>query len=151
MDTTSLSIGMPILAKIGRNVIRATVHEILNDHAVIVRNLRTNHTFTVSVTKVELDPDGVAPTPAAPSTEPPKKKTLLAIAYEVLEDLRRPMSTAEILDIATERGTFKPEEWGHTPTLTLYGTFVRETKKDSPKVRKSEARGKWELVETPAN
>lgn len=163
MDITTLTPGTPVLARIGDNVVHATFVETLNDRMVSVRSPRTGKVFSLAVRKVSLDPEATtssapAPTPA-PAPEAPKKKTLLAIAYEIMEADHRPMSTTEILDLAEERGIFKPEEWGHTPTLTLYGTFVRESKKDAPKVRKSEARGKWELVTlaesmltaTPAN
>ena len=57
----------------------------------------------------------------------------------------RPLNTREIVKLATERGLWTPTAC-RTPEQSLYGAFFLEIRNsDSPRIRKSTERGKFEL------
>ena len=87
-------------------------------------------------------PDGEQP---AGDGKPPKRRTLANAAVEVLRQERRPLNTRELVRFVTERGLWTPTAC-RTPEQSLYGAFFLEIRNsDSPRIRKSTERGKFEL------
>ena len=83
---------------------------------------------------------------AKKAEEPPRKLSLANAAVEVLRQENKPLNTRELVKLATERGLWTPTAC-RTPEQSLYGAFFLEIKNsDSPRIRKSAERGKFELA-----
>jgi hypothetical protein len=83
---------------------------------------------------------------ARKAEEPPRKLSLANAAVEVLRQENKPLNTRELVKLATERGLWTPTAC-RTPEQSLYGAFFLEIKNsDSPRIRKSAERGKFELA-----
>ena len=83
---------------------------------------------------------------AKKAEEPPRKLSLANAAVEVLKQENKPLNTRELVKLATERGLWTPTAC-RTPEQSLYGAFFLEIKNsDSPRIRKSAERGKFELA-----
>lgn len=76
------------------------------------------------------------------------KTSLLDAAVQVLEVNRRPMHCHEIVETAIELKFWIPGS-GRTPSNSLYSSIIREIAKrgDASRFRRSNERGKFELVE----
>jgi hypothetical protein len=83
---------------------------------------------------------------AKKAEEPPRKLSLANAAVEVLRQENKPLNTRELVKLATERGLWTPTAC-RTPEQSLYGAFFLEIKNsDSPRIKKSAERGKFELA-----
>ncbi len=83
---------------------------------------------------------------AKKAEEPPRKLSLANAAVEVLKQENKPLNTRELVKLATERGLWTPTAC-RTPEQSLYGAFFLEIRNsDSPRIRKSAERGKFELA-----
>ena len=83
---------------------------------------------------------------AGKAAEPPRKLSLANAAVEVLRQEGKPLNTRELVKLATERGLWTPTAC-RTPEQSLYGAFFLEIKNsDSPRIKKSAERGKFELA-----
>ena len=83
---------------------------------------------------------------AKKAEEPPRKLSLANAAVEVLRQENKPLNTRELVKLATERGLWTPTAC-RTPEQSLYGAFFLEIRNsDSPRIRKSAERGKFELA-----
>ena len=80
--------------------------------------------------------------------KPFPKTSLLDAAVQVLEVNRRPMNCHEIVEAAIEQNFWIPGS-GKTPSNSLYSSIIREIAKrgDASRFRRSDERGKFELVE----
>ena len=76
------------------------------------------------------------------------KTSLLDAAVQVLEVNCRPMHCHEIVEAAIEQNFWIPGS-GKTPSNSLYSSIIREIAKrgDASRFRRSEERGKFELIE----
>ena len=84
--------------------------------------------------------------PAQDAPKPRRKLSLVNAGIEVLKQEGRPLNTREIVRLAAERGLWTPTAC-RTPEQSLYGAFFLEMKNsDSPRIRKSAERGKFELA-----
>ena len=84
--------------------------------------------------------------PAQNAPKPQKKLSLVNAGIEVMKQEGRPLNTREIVKLATERGLWTPTAC-RTPEQSLYGAFFLEIRNsDSPRIRKSAERGKFELA-----
>jgi len=83
---------------------------------------------------------------AKKAEEPPRRLSLANAAVEVLRQENKPLNTRELVKLATERGLWTPTAC-RTPEQSLYGAFFLEIKNsDSPRIKKSAERGKFELA-----
>ena len=83
---------------------------------------------------------------AKKAEEPPRKLSLANAAVEVLKQENKPLNTRELVKLATERGLWTPTAC-RTPEQSLYGAFFLEIRNsDSPRIKKSAERGKFELA-----
>ena len=83
---------------------------------------------------------------AKKAEEPPRKLSLANAAVEVLRQENKPLNTRELVKLATERGLWTPTAC-RTPEQSLYGAFFLEIRNsDSPRIKKSAERGKFELA-----
>ena len=83
---------------------------------------------------------------AGKAVEPTRKLSLANAAVEVLKQENKPLNTRELVKLATERGLWTPTAC-RTPEQSLYGAFFLEIKNsDSPRIKKSAERGKFELA-----
>ena len=83
---------------------------------------------------------------AGKAAEPTRKLSLANAAVEVLKQENKPLNTRELVKLATERGLWTPTAC-RTPEQSLYGAFFLEIKNsDSPRIKKSAERGKFELA-----
>ncbi len=83
---------------------------------------------------------------AADESKPRKKLSLLNAAIEVLKAEGRPLNTRELVKLAKDRGLWTPTGC-KTPEQSLYGAIFLEIKNsDTPRIRKSQERGKFELA-----
>ena len=83
---------------------------------------------------------------AGKAAEPTRKLSLANAAVEVLRQEGKPLNTRELVKLATERGLWTPTAC-RTPEQSLYGAFFLEIKNsDSPRIKKSAERGKFELA-----
>ena len=83
---------------------------------------------------------------AGKAAEPTRKLSLANAAVEVLRQENKPLNTRELVKLATERGLWTPTAC-RTPEQSLYGAFFLEIKNsDSPRIKKSAERGKFELA-----
>ena len=84
--------------------------------------------------------------PAQNAPKPQKKLSLVNAGIEVMKQEGRPLNTREIVKLATGRGLWTPTAC-RTPEQSLYGAFFLEIRNsDSPRIRKSAERGKFELA-----
>ena len=84
--------------------------------------------------------------PAQDAPKPRRKLSLVSAGIEVMKQEGRPLNTREIVRLAAERGLWTPTAC-RTPEQSLYGAFFLEMKNsDSPRIRKSAERGKFELA-----
>ncbi len=89
------------------------------------------------------EPAPQAEEPAAPQAKP---LSLVKAALKVLGDEKRPMGCKELVEAIVARGLWKSPR-GKTPAQTLYGTFCNEIRmKAAPRVKRTEAKGKFELA-----
>ena len=115
--------------------------------------------------KPEAEKPAEAPAPRQPETEAPateeqasgepvgadgpkprRKLSLLNAAIEVLRAEGRPLNTRDLVKLAMERGLWTPTGC-RTPEQSLYGAIFLEIKNsETPRVRKSAERGKFELA-----
>ena len=127
---------------VGKNTIEVRVLA-TEGKTLTVENLKSGKTFTTTEGRL---------TVTAPAAEPqeapkaPKKTTLLNIAIATIKAEGKPLSAIEVIRKATETGLFKPEDWGKTPSQTLYSNLHKEAKKPEPRLRKAEEKGKWTLA-----
>lgn len=84
--------------------------------------------------------------PAQDAPKPRRRLSLVSAGIEVMKQEGRPLNTREIVRLAAERGLWTPTAC-RTPEQSLYGAFFLEMKNsDSPRIRKSAERGKFELA-----
>ena len=82
----------------------------------------------------------------ADGPKPRRKLSLLNAAIEVLRAEGRPLNTHDLVKLAMERGLWTPTGC-RTPEQSLYGAIFLEIKNsETPRVRKSSERGKFELA-----
>ena len=122
--------------KVGKNTIEVRVLA-TEGKTLTVENLKSGKTFTTTEGRL---------TVTAPAPKAPKKTTLLDIAIATIKAEGKPLSAIEVIRKATETGLFKPEDWGKTPSQTLYSNLHKEAKKPEPRLRKAEEKGKWTLA-----
>ena len=138
-----IAVGMRVMVKVAAREIPATVVEV-GENWFLVRSDSTGREFRT--TRVVDILDAPETEDAEIAEEPPRKLSLANAAVEVLRQENKPLNTRELVKLATERGLWTPTAC-RTPEQSLYGAFFLEIKNsDSPRIRKSAERGKFELA-----
>lgn len=163
-----LKAGDRVAVRVGRNLVHGEVVEVRPDRAM-VRSDSSGKVFRA--TRIEEVSEEPSPAQAVPVPEPagaqdparevvpdderprtaivppPRRLSLVEAAIEVLRREKRPLNTRELVELAVERGLWKPRK-GSTPEQSLYGAFFLEIRSgESPRIRKATARGKFELAQ----
>lgn len=140
--------GSKVIVKVGQNFIEAMVIGNLDDK-LQVKSLTTGREFTTAkIERIESEPQSEpvekVAKPEVPKAE--KKMTLLGAAIDILKRENKPMNTREMVKAAIDSGLWVATAC-KTPEQSLYGAIFNEmTKAAAPRIKKSEVRGKFELV-----
>ena len=154
------SVGEIARAKVGRNLVEVEILE-CGEGSFKVKSLSSGREFyTVRLEKINNNnmeesimpedninniEDAPNPAPECATAKPEKKKSLLDLAAQILQESGEALSSKELVEKAKATGWVST---GKTPEQTLYSGIFREMKEkgDASRFRKSEQKGKFEFA-----
>ena len=172
MRSEEIRIGAAYTCQVGRNTVRVTVTEVVENGGWIVKT-HTGRTMTIRSAErfiAPADAPEATETPAPPAETPqaepspssaPERDSgeqgadtgeaggtmsLLDAAVHLLGQADGPMQCRDMVERARESGLWAPKRGGKTPDRTLYAAILREinAKGDASRFRKTE-RGHFAL------
>ena len=149
-------------AKVGRNLVEVEILECVEGNYKVKSISSGREFFTVRLEKINnnnmeesimpedninnaVTEDAPNPAPECATAKPEKKKSLLDLAAQILQESGEALSSKELVEKAKATGWVST---GKTPEQTLYSGIFREMKEkgDASRFRKSEQKGKFEFA-----
>ena len=127
----------------GREFFTSRLEKINNNQMEETIMPEDNNTIAEVETNAEVEPPN--PAPECATAKPEKKKSLLDLAAQILQESGEALSSKELVEKAKATGWVST---GKTPEQTLYSGIFREMKEkgDASRFRKSEQKGKFEFA-----